>query len=222
MKNIAVILARGGSKGILNKNITPICGKPLISYAISASILSDVDETWVSTDSNEIAEISRRYNAKILKRPSEYATDTASSELALVHFCENITSDNVIFIQPTSPLLLSSDINDGIKLMERKDSVFSGYLEHWIPRWKMKDGVASEHLWNTFKRPRRQDKDKLIVENGAFYIAKRDFILSTKLRYGGNVGVVEMPFSRSFQIDEYSDVYIVESLIKNGILKKNN
>lgn len=221
MKNVAVILARGGSKGIPNKNIISLCGKPLIYYVIKASIMSNVSSTWVSTDSLEIAEIAESYGAKILMRPKELATDTARSELALQHFCKEVSAENIVFIQPTSPLLKFQDINKGLQLMDQHDSVFSGYLEHWVPRWEIHPEFITEHRWNKEHRPRRQDKKALIVENGAFYISKHNFILEKGLRYGGEIGFVEMPASRSIQIDNWDDLLVAEAMLEkeSGVTK---
>lgn len=221
MKNVAVILARGGSKNIPNKNIISVCNRPLIYYTIRAAIMSEVEETWVSTDSETIADIAYEYGSKILMRPSEYAEDTSSSELALMHFCENIESENVVFIQPTSPLVSFKDINLGLKLLETHDSIFSGCKEHWVPRWEICNWGLKEYQWNRHQRPRRQDREELIIENGAFYISKRENILKNKLRYSGKIGLVEMPYSRSFQVDTYDDLLIIESLIKNDVWRIN-
>lgn len=218
MKNVAVILARGGSKTIPNKNIIDVCGKPLIYYTIRASIMSKAEETWVSTDSEKIAEIAADYGAKILIRPEEYAEDSSPSELALIHFCQNIKAENVIFIQPTSPLLSFKDIDSGLKLLDKYDSVFSGCKEHWVPRWETVNEIfVKEYHWTKQSRPRRQDMQELIVENGAFYISSRENILKNKLRYSGSIGFIEMPVSRSFQVDTFDDLLIIESLIKNNI-----
>lgn len=223
MKNVAVILARGGSKGIPSKNIVDLCGKPLIYYAIKAAILSDVSSTWVSTDSEDIAKVATEYDAKVLMRPAEYAEDSSPSELALIHFCQNIKSKNVVFIQPTSPLVSFKDINNGLKMLEKYDSVFSGCKEHWVPRWEINNHSKTnkiwlnEHEWNIYKRPRRQDMEELVVENGAFYISSSELILKNKLRYSGSIGFVEMPPSRSFQVDNKDDLLIIESMIKNNI-----
>ena len=106
-------MARGGSKSIPKKNIKPMCGKPLIAYAIEASIKSDSAETWVSTDNDEIAEISREYGAKVIKRPEEIATDHSTSESALLHFAKEIKDfDIIIFLQATCPFVQDSDINN--------------------------------------------------------------------------------------------------------------
>lgn len=218
MKNVAVILARGGSKTIPNKNIIEVCNRPLIYYTIRAAIMSEVEQTWVSTDSEEIANIAIEYGSKVLKRPSEYAEDTSPSEDALLHFCQNVISENVVFIQPTSPLVSFKDINAGLKMLNNYDSVFSGCKEHWVPRWEIINQIYfKEHQWNKNCRPRRQDREELIIENGAFYISKHKDILKNKLRYSGNIGYVEMPYSRSFQVDTFDDLLIIESLIKNNI-----
>ena len=96
-KIISVILARGGSKGIPQKNIIDLKGKPLIDYTIQASKKSHVQETWVSTDSREIALISEKSGAKVLLRPKHLATDTSSSEEALLHFGKIYTCDIIFF-----------------------------------------------------------------------------------------------------------------------------
>tara|TARA_Y100001973_G_C5145220_1_gene305049 strand:+ start:242 stop:892 length:651 start_codon:yes stop_codon:yes gene_type:complete len=216
MRVCTVILARGGSKGILKKNILPIKGKPLIEYTILASANSLSEETFVSTDADDIAAVSRRLGCTIVERPEEYATDEASSEDALLHFAsldEVSKYDTIIFVQPTSPLITSVDIDGGLKMMEHcgYDSVFSVYREHWIPRWSINTGKPI--LWDMDKRPRRQDASDVFVENGAFYITKRENLLESKLRYSGDIGFYEMPASRSFQIDVDDDVRLMEKLI---------
>ena len=117
MKIVSVILARGGSKGIHNKNIIDLKGKPLIQYSIEESLSSNADETWVSTNCLRIKDISQKCGANVLDRPEEIATDTSSSEEALLHFSNNIDFDILVFLQPTSPLILATDINAGINLL---------------------------------------------------------------------------------------------------------
>lgn len=209
MKILSVILARGGSKGIPSKNIVDLNGKPLISYTIEASLQSNVDETWVSTDSSEIASVSSTYGASVIDRPSDISIDTSQSEEALLHFTDNHDFDIMVFIQPTSPLINSEDINKGLEMMDEYDSVFSVTKEHWIPRWTMD---VKPFEWEIDNRPMRQDKPETYIENGAFYITKRKNLLESKLRYSGKIGVVEMPFSRSFQIDIQEDLELIRSL----------
>jgi len=209
MKVISVIPARGGSKGIPLKNLVDIKGKPLIYYSIQSSLKSNVDDTWVSTDSVRISNIAGGLGARVQMRPDEIATDTSPSEETLLHFTENNDFDIMVFIQATSPLIKSTDINKGLEMMDEYDSVFSVYREHWIPRWSLK--VESE--WDIYNRPMRQQVEEHYVENGAFYITTRKRLLDSKLRYSGRIGVVEMPLERSFQIDTYDDLSLIKKLI---------
>jgi len=210
MKVVSVIPARGGSKGIPLKNIVELGGKPLISYTIESSKQSNVDETWVSTDSSEIASASLEYGAKVIERPEDISTDTSQSEEALLHAARDSEFDVLVFIQPTSPLIKSEDINKGLEMMDEYDSVFSVTKEHWIPRWTMD---VKPFEWEINNRPMRQDKPETYIENGAFYITKRKNLLESKLRYSGKIGVVEMPLSRSFQIDTIEDLELMEKLL---------
>lgn len=210
MKVVSVIPARGGSKGIPLKNIVELGGKPLISYTIESSKQSNVDETWVSTDSSEIASVSLEYGAKVIERPEDISTDTSQSEEALLHAARDSEFDVMVFIQPTSPLIESADIDAGLEMMDEYDSVFSVTKEHWIPRWTMD---VKPFEWEINNRPMRQDKPETYIENGAFYITKRKNLLESKLRYSGKIGVVEMPLSRSFQIDTQEDLELMEKLI---------
>ena len=213
MKILSVILARGGSKGIPSKNIVDINGKPLISYTIESSLQSNVDETWVYTDSSEIASVSSTYGASVIDRPNEISTDTSQSEEALLHFTDNHDFDIMVFIQPTSPLLKSIDINKGLELMSRYDSILSVTREHWIPKWSMDMNPID---WEIDNRPMRQDKEETFLENGAFYITKRKNLLQSKLRYSGKIGFVEMPLSRSFQIDTLDDLNLINTIIRGN------
>ena len=116
----------------------------------------------------------------------------------------------MVFIQPTSPLIKSADINKGLEMMDKHDSVFSVTKEHWIPRWTMD---VEPYEWEIDNRPMRQDKSETYIENGAFYITKRKNLLESGLRYSGKIGVVEIPLSRSFQIDTLEDLELVEKLL---------
>lgn len=210
MKIVSIILARGGSKGIPKKNIIDLNGKPLLSYTIESSNKSMVSETWVSTDCPEIKQCAYDYGAFVLDRPDEISGDKSKSEEALLDFANKIDFDVMVFIQPTSPMVTSDDINKGLQLMEKYDSVFSAYKEHWIPRWSI-DGKP--HQWDINNRPMRQDKEELFVENGAFYITTKERLLSTGLRYSGNIGIYEMDMLRSFQIDTLEDLDLIKKLM---------
>jgi len=216
MKIVSLITARGGSKGIPQKNLRFLNGKPLVSYSITASEDSDVDETWVSTEDENIKIVSMNYGAKVIDRPLELADDIIMPDASIVHFAENVSFDLVVFMHPTSPLIKPEYINKAIDMMKsgKYDSVFSGTLEHWIPRWNL----AVEPVdWDIQKRPRRQDMPSTYIENGMLYVAKREDILKNKLRYGGKIGVVEIPIKDSFQVDSPDDLDLVEKLIKIGV-----
>ena len=118
--------------------------------------------------------------------------------------------DKIVFIQPTSPLLSSKFINEGILKSQKCDSVFSAYKEHWQPRWSKKSKPIN---WSIESRPRRQDVEEVYVENGAFYITTKTQLLSSKLRYSGNIEIVEMPHSLSFQLDSKDDLKILEKML---------
>jgi CMP-N,N'-diacetyllegionaminic acid synthase len=212
MKIVSVILARGDSKSIPKKNIIPIKGRPLIYYSIINSKKSKADETWVCSDNDEILKISEDFGAKILKRPSALATDKSKSDESLLFFAENVMFDILVFIQPTSPLLKFNYINDAISKIKNNeyDSVFSANVEHWLPRWSIDLKPVN---WDVGKRPMRQDVSPCFVENGAFYVTKRESLLKSGLRYSGKIGCVTMPASESFQLDSYDDLSIIEKLL---------
>ena len=143
MKIVRLITARGGSKGIPRKNLTEIAGKPLISYAIEASIKSTVDETWVSTEDEEISTVSKLYGARVMKRPANLSNDIIMPDAALCHFAEKINFDILVFIQPTSPLIKEYYIDEGLKEMKigGYDSLLSVHKTHWLPKWINKNGI---------------------------------------------------------------------------------
>jgi N-acylneuraminate cytidylyltransferase len=212
MKIVSLITARGGSKGIPYKNIKDINGKPLISYSITESLKSDVDETWVSTEDRTIKNYSLGYGARVIDRPKELADDISMPDDSLLHFTDQNDFDVLVFIQPTSPMIKSKYINEGIKMIKsgKYDSVFTVTKEHWTPKW---DGDVQPVDWDIHNRPRRQDKEDLYVENGMFYITKRDNLLTSKLRYSGRKGFVKIPLTDSFQVDTREDLDLIRKLI---------
>ena len=198
----ALIPARGGSKAIPNKNIVNVNGNPLIYYTIKALQDSNVDKIFVSTDSTEIADVALSMQVNVIERPSDISSDSSQSEEALLHFAKIHKFNTLVFVQATSPLLESNDINKGLKMLDTYDSVFSGCKQHWTPKWR-KEGEP--YNWDIYNRPMRQEESTLYEENGAFYITSRKLLLESKLRYSGRIGIFEMPQLRSFQIDEPED-----------------
>jgi len=219
MKIKTIIPARGGSKGIPKKNIVDVNGKPLIWYVINASLSSNVDETWVSTDCENIRMISENIGAKVLVRPSQFATDQSKSEDTLLHFLKNVDTDIVVFLQATSPLTEFYDINAAIDMMDKFDSVISVCNDHggWLCggfKWKEYNGAAHAE-YDINNRPMRQNKAKLYRENGAIYISSREMIIKSMNRISGNIGLYEMPRQRSFEVDNMEDLDEIRKYIGN-------
>lgn len=212
MKAVTIIPARGGSKGIRKKNIIEINGKPLLYYSVNASMCSNVDDTFVCTDDNEIKNIASSIGAKVLIRPGYLADDIIMPDPTLVYFASKVNFDILVFLQPTSPLVKKEYINKGLKMIEsgQYDSVFSVTEEHWLPRWNNKINPIE---WDINDRPRRQDMPINFVENGMMYITKRKTLLKTNLRYGGKMGIVKIPLKESFQLDSNEDLELIKKIL---------
>ena len=214
MKIVSIILARGGSKGIPNKNIINLNGKPLIQYTIEASLNSIIgNETYVSSDSNKILKEAKRVGAKTIKRPLGISGDFDKSELSLLDFINKIKSDILVFIQPTSPLITSNHLNKGInKLLNNKNlnSVFSVYEEHWVPKW---DQYKKPIDWDINNRPMRQEVENYFIENGAFYVSRTSLVKKNKLRYSPQFEYVIMNKEESIQVDSINDLNLISKIL---------
>ena len=189
-----------------------LSGKPLIYYAIQASKQSIVEETWVSSDSDEILNISKKLGAKTIKRPKELSDDNASSESALIHFSENIEFDILVFIQCTSPLIKPQDINRGIEKMKNFDSIVSVTETHQM-FWN-----AKGPLYDINNRERRQNSIKRYLETGSFFITTKKNLMKFQNRLSGKIGLVEIPKHRSIDIDTIDDLKIAELIINSKAL----
>jgi N-acylneuraminate cytidylyltransferase len=205
---VAMIPARGGSKGIPRKNLVDVNGHPLLAYAVRAAVASGVDETWVSSEDDEILETAERYGARGLRRPAELATDTSSSESALLHFAGAVPFDRLVFIQATSPLILPEDIDRAIALLDEYDSVLS--VSHfsqfvWI------DGKPNYDLQN---RRRRQDSSPAFLETGSLFATSREALLASRNRLSGRIGYCIVPKLRSFDVDTEEDLDVVRELLR--------
>lgn len=216
----AILLARGGSKGIPGKNIRKLCGKPLIGYGIEAAKEAGVDEVWVSTDCSRIKSVSLNLGASVIDRPGELARDNSPSEEALMHFIQERPNIEVlVFIQPTSPLVRGKDIAKGIQEVSENgyDSVFSGYTKDWEAEFTEEMQPLN---WDFEHRPRRQDIGPIYVENGAFYVTTAKQLKKTGRRYGGKIGFVPMSRICSLQIDQFADLVIAERIIQDDSLRR--
>ena len=213
MYNVAFIPVRAGSKSIKNKNITLINNKPLIYWTVSVANNSNLDKVFVSTDSDEIKSVVESFGlekVEVIGRSKESSSDNATSETALIEFAQNYEFDNVVFMQATSPLTQTSDINGALKkfLNSDKKSLISTIKRHQF-LW---DTKGTPMNYDPNKRPRRQEWDGYYIENGAFYISSRKEILKTGCRITTPVDFWEMSVQNIFEIDEPTDIDIVEKL----------
>lgn len=227
--NVAFIPVRGGSKSIPLKNIKEISGKPLVYWTVYAACECEyIDKVYVATDSDKIRETvesfkhSQEINSfskiEVISRSPESASDTASTEFAMLEFANNYEFDNIVLIQATSPLLISEDLDNGFKKFNEKttDSVLSVVRQKRF-NWKNdENGFAQPINYDIYNRPRRQEFDGYMVENGAFYITSKQRLLETKCRISGNIKAVEMNEDTFFEIDEPSDWIIIENLMKKN------
>ena len=214
MYNVGFIPARAGSKGIKSKNITPINGKPLIWYTVAAAANSDLEKVYVSTDSEEIKATVKNFGfskVEVISRTENSATDNATSESALIEFCKNYKFVNVIFLQATSPLTTSRDINSGLKtfLNGNYGAVISAVKNHQF-LW---DCNGNPINYDPQNRPRRQDWDGYFIENGAFYISSRENILKNNCRITNPVGYYEMNKKSLLEIDTVEDLELAKLLL---------
>ncbi len=226
--NIAVILARGGSKGIPGKNLKNLNSKPLLYWSICQCLNCDqISSVWVSSDSSKILNFAKKTGANTILRPYNISRDNSSSEsgwLHAVNFFEknNIYLDTVVALQATSPLRESKDIKKALKYFYSKkiDSLFSGsknneFFFNWTGKKKIKPN------YNIRKRTRRQNLKNIILENGSFYIFDKNKFKKNKNRLFGKIGVFLMNKIKSFQIDNLHDFEIVKSIMNNKKCKKD-
>ena len=224
MKIIAIIPARSGSKGIKDKNIKLLCGKPLIAWTIEAATNSKMfSEIMVSTDSYEYAEISRNYGANVpFMRSDELASDTAGSWDTVREVINNYkirgkNFDAFCLLQPTSPLRKVDDIISGINLFQEKNAnsvIGVCELEHSFNICNtIKDNLSMNGFFNSNESGRRQDMKKYYRINGALYIQTIKDLLSNKNLYGeGSIAYIMDKIS-SIDIDDEVDFVQAEALI---------
>lgn len=218
-KIVAFIPVRGNSKSIPLKNIKNIAGKPLVFWVIEAALESDyIAEVFVATDSDEIREeVAQITNSKlkIISRGKDTATDTATTESAMLEFAKKTPFDEIILIQATSPLLTTSDLENALKLLkkEKGESLLSVVRQKRFI-WKIVNGIAFPENYDYKNRPRRQVFGGFFVENGAFYITSRDLLLRSKCRLSGKIVLYEMAGESYYELDEPHDWIVVEQLLK--------
>ena len=222
MKRIAIIPARSGSKGLKDKNIIDLCGKPLIAYSIEAALETGLfDHVIVSTDSEHYAEIAQHYGAEVMMRGEALSNDKATTFMVLEDILKNRLQESIdyfVLLQPTSPLRTSKHITEAIEKFESK-------IEHFEFLVSMKEAEHAKVLVNPidddeslkyfdtdFSNYRRQGY-KDYSPNGAIFIAKPDSYLEQKHFFGAKALSYIMSAEDSVDIDGALDLIIAKSII---------
>ncbi|WP_300266249.1 acylneuraminate cytidylyltransferase [Microbacterium sp.] len=217
---IAVIPARGGSKGVPRKNVRLIGGVPLVERAVrAAAAASAIDLIVVSTDDDEIAVVSEAAGARVIRRPAELAGDTASSESAILHVLDELaatgeTVGTVVFLQATSPFIPSAGIDEAVAHIRenRYDSVFSAHETYGFLWRRGESGEAGAINHDAAHRPRRQDREPHYLETGAFYAFRAEGFRQAEHRFFGRIGIVEVPEATAIEIDDEQQLAVASAL----------
>lgn len=228
MNILAVIPARGGSKGIPYKNICDLNGKPLIAYAVDEALgcAADLYKVIVSTDDPKIAEIAIQYGAAVpFMRPHELATDEATSLSVVQHAVyeiekqQGVRIDWALLIQPTNPLVLSQDIQAVVNLAKQNPDATSvvsicAVQDHPLKIKTIHDGLLKPYIVGAPETIRRQDFPETVYKrNGSLYMTRRDILLDGSDLYGDRIIPYEMPLERSIDIDTAFDLDLVRFML---------
>lgn len=223
MEVLAIIPARGGSKGLPRKNVLPLAGKPLIAYTIEQALAAEqVTRVVVSTDDAEIADVSRCFGAEVIDRPDEISGDAAGSESALLHTLEQLKSaenyrpDLIAFLQCTAPLTTAEDIDGAITALrdQNADSVLAATAFHYFLWRQLPDGTVDGINHEKSARPLRQDREPQYVETGSVYVMKTAGFLAAKHRFFGTTAMYIVAPEHALEIDEPSEFRQAEALLR--------
>lgn len=226
MRTVAIIPARGGSKGIPGKNLRLVGGRSLIERAVrSCRAARLIDQVYVSTDDPDIAKAARLAGADVVHRPADLAADQASSESALLHAVDRLAEqdlapDVVAFVQCTSPFINPDDLDAGVELIisDQADSVFAG-VESYQFLWRDDDesitpaqGTVHGQNHDTQLRPRRQDRRPDFRETGAFYVMRTTGLKIHRHRFFGRTKVVPVAEATSLEIDTFPELALANAV----------
>ncbi|MEW6718164.1 MAG: acylneuraminate cytidylyltransferase [Chloroflexota bacterium] len=220
---LAIIPARGGSKGIPKKNLQPLNGKPLLAYSIESALATPfITRVVVSTDDPEIGAAAQQLGAEVVWRPAEISGDLSSSEDALLHALEHLETnesycpDILVFLQCTSPLTTPEDIEGSIQTLidQEADTTLAVTPFHYF-LWKPEpNGSAVGINHDKSFRPLRQQREPQFLETGAVYVMRVEGFKKTRHRFFGKTAMYIMPPERCFEIDEPVDLLIAEVLMR--------
>ena len=213
---LAIIPARGGSKGVPGKNLRPVGGVPLITRAVAtARASSAIDAVVVSTDDKQIADVAADAGAEIMARPARLSTDTASSELALLNTLERLghVPEVIVFMQATSPFIRTADLDIAVhRVIEGGcDVAFSAVRTHAFLWEAAAAGVVGVNH-DLQHRHRRQDRAPQYQETGAFYVMRTTGFLESHHRFFGTVAVALTDPRFAIEIDDEADLEVADAL----------
>lgn len=227
MNICTIITARGGSKGIPRKNIKKLNGKPVLAYSIEPSIASDfIKKTYVTTEDEEISDISKKFNAEVIERPQELAKDTSSSVDVILHALDyleekEILPDFFVLLQPTSPLRTTEDIENAIRLFINNecDALISVCeIDHTsMLSLALENKFLVPNCDKDFLNKRRQDLPTYYSPNGAIYITTPNSLRKNKTFIPKKTIPYVMPKERSVDLDTPFDFKLAEFLLNNKV-----
>ena len=218
---LAVVAARGGSKGVPRKNLKLAGGKPLIAWIIeTAKKSSYIDRLILSSEDDEIIETAKMFGCEVpFVRPAELSKDDSSVSDVILHAVKHIPGfDYIMLLQPTSPLTRTKDIDGCIQHIIRNDfdSVVSITRPEKSPYWvfSLEDTHHLKPIFgDEYLTKRRQDLPPAFIPTGAVYMAKTQWFLMNRSFYGDNTGGYMIPCERSLDIDTQLDFKMLEALI---------
>jgi CMP-N,N'-diacetyllegionaminic acid synthase len=225
---LALIPARGGSKGLPGKNILPLLGKPLIAWTIENALLSKyLDKVLVSTDYQEIAEIARKFGAEApFLRPAELATDQSPTIDTIFHaldFFENqgLHFDYLALLEPTSPLRKEGDIDKAIEILYENDAIADSvvsvgevHMEHPAIIKKIVNGLVKPFLEKSETVLRRQDLQEVYFPYGVIYLSKTDKLRELKTFYQERTLPYFIDRWQNYEVDDIFDLVCIEGILK--------
>jgi CMP-N,N'-diacetyllegionaminic acid synthase len=222
-RTLAVIAARGGSKGIPHKNLIDLCGKPLIAWTVlQARAARGVDVVAVSSDSDAILAAAEAAGAVGVRRPDDISGDLASSEVAWLHALEHVDGKlgpfgRIVALQATSPIREASDIDHALDAFERErlDSLLSVCEVEDYFNWRVGEDGPEPINYDYHDRRMRQQIEKRYLENGSFYVFIPSLLREQKNRLGGRIGMHVMERHKMFQIDRPEDIRLCAAIMSS-------
>ena len=217
MRIVALVPAKGSSKEIPRKNLHLLNGKPLLWYCLTKLKKLSILDIYVSSEDKEIRDYAESFGVNVIEEPERIPLYSTKLEECMEYFLEQVETDILVLVQPTSPLFRVEDLGKAIQLfisnLDGLDSLFSVVNTNDILFWNWKERNAINY--NPLDRGIRQKRiSDYYVETGAFYITTTKQFKTSRCRIGGRVGFFEVPFWTYPQVDSMEDLKMIEKLLK--------